>query len=199
MKPTLEELRKGSTTWIFEHLGVHYSLNHHGISDHSPEGIWCFYIHINEEMFINDTDFALFDREPEIYETAIRKRETYRYDDVSDYGFHGGITFYERTDYLNRSGVRMKALKIGCDYAHSWDRDSGYWQGLGDVKADAIRLIEKLAEAHPVKWRCNYCGKIDNPDQFYIAQNGSRVHKSQQEHLEKEGWDKWMPKEEQAA
>lgn len=191
--PTYEQYRSGATTWKRDHLGVGYTLSHHGVSEYSPTGTWCFYIHLLEEQFVTPEDFARFDREPEIKEFAGSYREYYPYEDVPDYGFHGGITWYSRDLYVGRDGCRYKALKIGCDYAHSWDRDGGYWQGLDDVERDARGLIEKLVAAVPLKERCAYSGRYDLPEQFYTARNGCRVHVSQRDKFSETEWPTWLP------
>lgn len=195
--PSLEQYQSGSTTWKREYKGVSYTLSHHGISDYSPQGTWCFYVFVTSNMFINDADFALFDREAELTELYGSYRENYDYYSVPDYGFHGGITWYSKERFIDKEGKEQTSLKIGCDYAHLWDRESGYWQGLDDIDRDVKALIDKLVEAHPVKLRCGYCGKLDNPDQFYTAKNGAIVHKSQIEKIkENDGlWEHWQPKE----
>lgn len=195
--PTLEELRQGATTWKREHKGVGYSLSHHGVSDYSPQGTWCFYIHLLEPQFQSAEDFAKFNREPEVKEFAGSYRESYPYDDVPDYGFHGGITWYSRETYIDRDGLSRKALKIGCDYAHLWDREGGYWQGMDAVDADAKRLIDALVAEVPLKVRCAYSGKLDMPDQFYTARNGARVHVSERGRFSEAEWPTWLPAEPQ--
>lgn len=193
--PTLEQLRQGATTWKRERHGVGYTLSHHGVSSYSPEGTWCFYIHLLEEQFVSADQFAMFDREPEVREWAGSHREHYPYDDVPDFGFHGGITWYSRETYVARDGRRMKALKIGCDYAHAWDRDGGYWQGLDDVEADAKALIDRLVREVRIKERCSYSGQYDVPEQFYTARNGCRVHVSQATKFSEDEWPTWLPAE----
>jgi len=190
--PTLEQLRQGATAWKREHKGVSYTLSHHGVSDYSPQGTWCFYIHLLEPQFQRPEDFALFDREPEVREFAGSHREHYPYDDVPDYGFHGGIAWYSRETFIDRDGSRRKALKIGCDYAHLWDQEGGYWQGLDDVEADAKRLINALVAQVPMKLRCGYSGKLDMPDQFYTARNGVLVHLSHEDKFTEAEWPTWM-------
>lgn len=195
MLPTLEQYRRGNSSWKGEHLGVQYSLSHHGVSDYSPAGTWCFYIHLLEEQFVNAEDFAKFDREPEAREFAGTYHEHYAYDDVPHYGFHGGITWYSREVYVGKSGARWKALKIGCDYAHLWDRERGYWQGFDDVERDAQALIEQLVDAVPLKVRCAYSGIYDAPECFYTARNGARVHQSQSAKFSETEWPTWLPAE----
>lgn len=195
--PTLEQYREASNvTWRREHSGITYSASHHGISSYSPKGTWCFYIHLLEEQFQRPEDFALFDREPELTDSFGSFRERYDYDSVPDHGFHGGVTFYERNFYPDKkTGEPRKALKIGCDYAHLWDQEEGFWQGLEDVADEAKALIDKLVSAYPMMERCGYSGKYDTPDQFYTAGNGTRVHVSQAEKFSEDHWPMWLPAE----
>ncbi len=180
--PTLEQYLTSAAKWRRTHKGVGYTLSHHGVSNYSPQGTWCFYIHLLEGQFQRPEDFARFDRESVVRETFPGSFwQSYDYFDVPDYGFHGGITYYDRTTYIDKTtGEPRKALEIGCDYVHAFDRDRGYYEGLEDVARDAIRLIDKLVEAVPLKDRCAYSGRYDMPDQFYTAVNGARVHVSQE-------------------
>jgi hypothetical protein len=193
--PTLEQYRRGATTWRGEHKGVAYTLSHHGVSTYQTQGTWCFYIHLREEQFVAPEDFARFDRKPEVRESFGSFRENYPYEDVPDYGFHGGITWYSRDFYVGKNGQRYKALKIGCDYGHLWDEEGGHWQGHDDVERDARQLIEKLVADITLKERCGYCGKYGLPDEFYTARNGRRVHRSQVGQFSDERWASWLPAE----
>jgi len=197
-KPTFEQYQKGATSWKREHKNIAYRLSHHGISEYSPQGTWCFYIYIRENMFLNYDDFNLFYRALEICEMGSGTYwETHDYGSVPDYGFHSGITWYEINYGIDKfTGKPIKVLEIGCDYAHLWDRESGYWQGLDDVDADAKRLIDKLVEAHPLKSVCGYSGKLGNPEEFYTAKNGRTVHKSYLEKLKSGNNNElWLPEE----
>lgn len=195
--PTLEQYRAGSTVWRREHRGVTYTLNHHGISSYSSRGIWCYYLHLLENMFQRAEDFALFNREPEVTEYAGSKREHYDYYSIPDLEFHGGVTFYSKDGFMDRDGNRFTALKIGCDYNHLWDEESGYWQGMEDVARDAMRSIDLLVDQFPMNERCAYSGKIADPSEFYTAVNGCRVHKSKADQFE-DGWAAWLPAETEA-
>ncbi len=192
--PSLEQYRSGATTWKKSHNGIDYLLSHHGVSEYSPQGTWCFYIFLHDNLFVNQDDFKIFDREPRLVEFSGRFIETYDYDSVPDYGFHGGITWYSVEHFVDRDGTKRKSLKIGCDYAHLWDREGGFSDGLDEVEMDAKRLIEKLVEQHPIKRRCAYSGQLDIPEMFYEAQNGNWVHKTQADNLPG-GWVLWRPKE----
>lgn len=148
-------------------------------------------------MFLNDESFARFDREPEIRElTSGSFWETHDYHDVPDYGFHGGITWYSRDIGINKfTGKPEKFLKIGCDYNHLWDREGGYSDDLDSVERDAKRLIESLIEAHPIKTKCDYCGVLDKPENFYVSRNGRNIHNSQKDKFTPEHWPDWMPED----
>ena len=200
MKPSYEEYLKSSARWMRTHKGINYELSHFGVSEYKPEGSWCWYIHLYENMFINPEDFARFDREPELRELSPGSVwETYPYSDVPDYGFHGGITFYDRDTFVAKDGQRYKHIKMGCDYNHLWDEESGYWQGLTAIERDAQKYIDGLVEAVAFKIRCGYSGKIDIPENFYEAENGAQVHKTQEEKLRADGYEKWLPKKREAA
>lgn len=189
MLPTKEQYLKCSATWKGEHNNISYSINHHGISDYQPQGIWCFYVYIPENIFINQDDFKLFDR-PEIISDMFGKPwQTYDYYDVPDYGFHGGITWYSKEVVFDRNeGKNITVLKIGCDYNHLWDSESGYWQGKEDIERDVRSMIEKLVQNHPIKTRCKYSGIIDLPENFYESNAGWMIHNSMEDKQDHENW-----------
>lgn len=195
--PTLEQYQRGGTTWRYEHRGVSYTLSHHGVSEYQPEGTWCYYLHLLENMFQNPEDFALFDKDREVKEMlgTGSHYETHDYYSIPDLEFHGGATWYSKDTFLDRkSGKDFTALKIGCDYGHSWDRDGGYWEGMQEVERDAKRSIDILVDRFPMNARCEYCGIVAHPSEFYIAGNGRRVHISQADKFE-DGWAAWRPRE----
>lgn len=177
--PTLEQYRSGATTWRREHRGVTFTLSHHGVSSYSPQGTWCYYLHLLENMFQRSADFALFDREPELREFAGSICEHYDYYSIPDLDFHGGCTWYSKDRFIDRkSGKWLTALKIGCDYNDLWDDEGGYWEGLEEVERDAKRSVDILADQFPLNVRCAYSGVVANPSEFYTARNGCLVHES---------------------
>lgn len=194
MKPTISDYYKSSATWRREHRNVTYNLSHHGISDYSPEGTWCYYLFLQRDMFQNADDFALFDKPAKVEPSFGDKLwQTYDYYDIPDLDFHGGVTWYSKEPYFDRAtGLDEYALKIGCDYAHSWDRDGGFWQGIEEIARDAMRSINILADTYPLNDRCKYSGILDAPENFYTAVNGSRVHKSQADKIDPQ-WEGWKP------
>jgi hypothetical protein len=180
MTPSLEEYRTGQTTWKGEHRSVSYTLSHWGISSYQPQGIWNYYIHLLEEQFVNPADFALFNKEREIREWPEGSfREAYDYYAVPDLELSGGITYYSKSEYVGRDGKVYTAVKLGCDYNHSWNADRNYPEDKTWVERDAKHSIDYLLDNYDfaLKERCVWSGKWDISDNFYTAKNGARVHK----------------------
>lgn len=198
MKPNLNEYEQGSTRWSGEHRGVSYRLNHHAVSpEWNPDGIWCFYVYLTEDLFINPEDFAQFDRTVEVKAFGEDSfYEYYEYYSLPDLPWHSGVTWYEKTQQLNRrTGKYQTKLEIGCDYNHVWDRDSGYWQDKADVEQDAKRVIDALHEKFKLTLRCAYSGMRDAPERFYIPRHGNGfVHVSQQHKFSETDCPNWLPK-----
>lgn len=190
--PTLDDYKGGSTSWRDRHKDIMFTISHHGVSDHNQSGIWCFYIHLNEALFCNVVDFDKFWREKKVIEFNGSFRETYDYNDIPDYGFHSGITYYETSHLTGKCGATHRAVKMGCDYAHLWDMERGYPYSLETVKQDAINFINKMTDNIKFKSKCGYSGKIDTNDKFYIAKNGQSVHISKIKALQDNGWDGWL-------
>lgn len=197
-KPDLKDFLDSAAKWRGSHRGIAYELSWHGRSDYSPQGTWCYYIHINSEEFYAD-DWARLRLEREDKEFAGSWRRHYNYDAFPDLEAHCGWTFGEMSTYLGRDGTEYEQVKVGCDYAHLYDRESDFWHGRTDVERDAKRSIDLLCEMFPKRrLRCSYSGRYDDADQFYTARNGNIVHKSQQDKFD-DGWAAWRPADEAAA
>lgn len=195
MKPTLDDFLCGSAQWHGEHQGIRYKLSWHGRSEYSPEGTWCWYIYVTDEQFYPD-DWAKLrlTREDKEWPEGSWRRH-YNYDNFPDIDPHCGWTWGEMKTYLGREGTEHEMTEVGCDYAHLWDRESGFWQGREDIERDVKCSIDKLVEMFPKRReRCAYTGRYDDSEQFYTARNGSRVHKTQADKFE-DGWAAWRPAE----
>lgn len=193
--PTLGDFLEGGGRWSGEHNGVRFELSWHGRSDYSPQGTWCYYLHLNSEQFYAD-DWAKLRLEREDKEFAGSFRRHYNYDNFPDCDAHGGWTFGEMDIYLGKDGKEYEHVKVGCDYAHLWDRESDYWQGREAVERDAKHSIDLLCEQFPRRrTRCGYSGRYDDADQFYTAKNGVLVHKSYLEKLSDGRSPMWLPVE----
>jgi len=198
MKPSLEDFLDCSARWRGEHRGIAYELSWHGRSDYSPEGTWCYYLFVNSQQFSAD-DWQKLRLTHEDREFAGSFRRHYDYDSFPDLDAHGGWTFGEMSVYLGRDGKEYEQVKVGCDYAHLWDHEGGFWQGRSAVEADCKHSINLLCEMFPARrQRCGYSGIWDDADKFYTAKNGALVHKSKQSDLP-EGWALWQPAEDAAA
>lgn len=190
MKPTLDDFLKGAARWRGYHNGIAYELSWHGLSDYNPDGTWCYYLHLYGEQFYAE-DWAQLRLESEDREFAGSMHRHWRYDSFPDLDPHGGWTFGEMDKYLSRDGKEYEHVKVGCDYNHLWDRESGYWQGREAVEQDAKRSIDLLCKMFPRRRvRCDYSGRYDDAENFYTARNGSTVHKDSKL---PDGWVEWRP------
>jgi hypothetical protein len=199
-RPTLEDFLSAGCRWHGTHRGIGYELAWHGQSDYNPQGTWCYYILVNSEQFYPDDWSKLrLEKEDKQYFGEGSFHRHYSYENFPDLDAHGGWTFGEMETYLGRDGKEHEQAKVGCDYAHAFDRDEGYWQGREAVERDAKHSIDLLCEQFPNRReRCGYSGKYDDADQFYTARNGKRIHKSQEAKLGEQGWKDWHPVDEPA-
>lgn len=199
-KPSYEKMLEGNTRWVVPYKDVSIELSFHGYRP--PEereyrgyghGTWCYYISLNELMF-NAMDWKQLRFFPRFDDRM--SFETYDYYAFPDVDFHGGITFYEVSKHYNKHVKRhIEVVKAGCDYNHLWDGEAGYPDDYDSVLFDAKHSVDKLLRQFPnINCRCAYCGIWDSPDQFYKAKNGSWIHKSQLEELQKHEFMKtWLP------
>lgn len=61
---------------------------------------------------------------------------------ICDIELHGGISYYEKHNYLE--GCRC--VEVGCDYNHLWDHERGYQPSLEEVLSDACDTVDWLYE-----------------------------------------------------
>lgn len=197
MKPTIEDFLDCAARWRGRHRGIAYELSWHGRSDYSPEGTWCWYIWVNDEQFYPD-DWRQLRLNRQDREFAESWHRYWCYDDFPNLDAHGGWTFGEMNVYLGRDGKEHEQVKVGCDYAHLWDREGDFREGRKHVEHDVKRSIDLLCEKFPNRRpACHYCGKYGEPDEFYIDGFGELVHTSHLEKLRADGWSKWLPATEQ--
>lgn len=196
MKPTYDEILNGGTIqWRSTYKNVNILLAFHGYckkygdSLFDSPGTWCYYLLLDEMMFYQQDWDALY-LEPEVTDWGLR----YHYENLPDFDFHGGITFYEVDKYYNRKEkMYLNTIKVGCDYAHLWDSEAGYPDTYDTVLYDAKNTVDRLLEHFPnVRWKCGWSGIWDVPENFYIAKNGMTVHNSQKDKIE---YEQWMPTE----
>jgi hypothetical protein len=197
MLPTHNDFLDCAARWRGEHHGIAYEISWHGRSEYSPQGTWCYYLLLNEQQFSPDDWKRLrLAREDRQFSSIGSWHRHYGYDAFPDLEAHGGWTYGEMTVFLGKDGKEYEQVKVGCDYAHLWDREMGHPECRATVESDAKHSINLLVEMFPERReRCGFCGKYDTPDQFYTAINGARVHRSQIDKLRESGWEKWLPAE----
>jgi len=176
MLPTLDDFLASGARWNGEHHGVHYELSWHGRSEYQESGIWCWYIIVTDEQFYPE-EWTLLRLKKQDRELNGSWHRFWSYEDFPDVDPHGGWTFGEQETYLGKDGKKHEKVKVGCDYAHSWDRDGGYWHGRADIERDVKASIEKLLKLFPRRRvRCAYSGKWDDADKFFTTNAGWQVH-----------------------
>lgn len=197
MIPTHDDFLGCNARWKGEFLGVSYELSWHGCSDYNRTGTWCYYLIVRSEQFYPD-DWAKLRLEGEDrqWPEGGSWRRHWDYDKWPDLEPHGGWTFGEMMTYLGRDGKEHELVKVGCDYAHLWDEESGHFESKSLVEADAKRSIQMLVELFPRRrQKCDYSGMYGAEEEFYKAANGKTIHKSQEEKLKGNGpgWSGWLP------
>lgn len=193
MKPSQDDFLTSCARWNDGHRGIRYELSWHGRSEHAPEGTWCWYLFVSSEQFYSDDWSKLRLKH---YDKQMFGNNWHRHWDYAgfpDLDAHGGWTFAEMTVYLGKDGKEYEMVKIGCDYGHLWDRETGYPHGKAQVATDAKRSIDLLCERFPRRrQRCAYSGLYDDHDKFYTTVRGELVHLSHEDELKAmKGWEGW--------
>lgn len=142
MSNKLREVSK----WNGQHRGVNYEVSLHDVGGYRPDGIWCYYIYINEknapEAFENE--FWLTRVPPTGPDCWMARYPHYPYSNAAfaNVDWHGGVTFYEKVAGFDGA---PRCVKIGCDYNHLWDQDHSY--SAEYVAQEARRTIDQLIGA----------------------------------------------------
>jgi hypothetical protein len=196
----LEEYQQGMTTWKKEYKSIQYKITHHGISDYSPYGTWCYYILIAPLIFVNPEDFESFNmkKKKSVFPGSEEKKfYYYDYSKLPNLKFHGGCTYYDKKEELDHStGKMMKYFEIGCDYNHYYEDEYRASYHVNWIDTDAKTSIDCLTSRFKTKIRCKYSGIWDIEENFYLAKNNCMVHNSQLEILKQsnEAWTEyWLP------
>jgi hypothetical protein len=140
---------------IGTHRDVRYEVSNHGRNPEGhrgEEGTYCYYVTIFEDMVPG----GVFDEHlwlsPNVSSFG---RVSYDYMSASfaDVEWNYGVTFYEK---LCGHDGEPRGVKLGCDYAHAWDRCS---YTLGEVEADARRTVDALCDRYGIYRRCPWNGR----------------------------------------
>ncbi len=155
-----EELRE-ATKWNGEYKGIRFELSLHGVGDDfRPEGTWAYYLMLSEVQFAPE-DWEKVWREPTSWYSRSAGFETPSYTDhgwLESLDFRGGITLYEKNHSpdVHPENPEPQWVKVGCDYAHSWDEGISYSRGV--IESDAKNSINLLHDLIRIKMRCQWTG-----------------------------------------
>lgn len=151
--PTYKDMLEGRTVWMHSHKGVSVKISHHGYRKdggftESP-GTWCYYVLLSQK------------NAPDDWARFRAKKGKFNFGPVTRYSesegpawghdwFHGGITSTTSGQFTCRkTGLRIKTVEVGCDYAHLWDSEAGFPDTLETVKSDAEQTVDSLLAANP--------------------------------------------------
>ena len=82
---------------------------------------------------------------------------------ISDLDWHGDITFYEKQ---RDSEGKIIGVKLGCDYAHHFDKQVNYSYNIDYVLMETKQTINKLHVLIPnLKVRCQWNGNYYNQNE----------------------------------
>lgn len=146
-----------------EHGGVAYQIVNHTRSGfnldcmgmESNGGTWCYYVTVSEAQLSPEL-FAEFWLDATATPHASgwpRISHDYYGARFSDADWHGGVSFYEKLGGLDGA---QRYVKIGCDFAHLWDKGREF--DYAQVEAEAIETIKQLQAMYPFYRRCPYFG-----------------------------------------
>lgn len=138
-------------TYTGEHLGLRFEIARWGVKCgklpplNDGKGCWNYYVYLHERKLSNFSDFWL---EPKVAEFSPGGTKYMDYDyyssPLSAIDWHGGVTYWEGHNLLIPG---QRAIKLGCDYSHSFDQKRGYDYELSDVLSDCLHTISQI---HPL-------------------------------------------------
>lgn len=126
-------------------------------------GTWCYYVAVSEDMLPQGL-FEEFWLPPTMLEREGRRPQaTYAYSEAkfSQVDWHGGATWYEKLGGIDGAA---RQVRIGCDFAHSWDQ--GHEYDYAAVEREAIETVKQLKKIYPFYRRCPYNGSWKPADQM---------------------------------
>lgn len=129
---------KHKDVWSTKYKDVTILIEHHGVSEHEPHGIWCYYL-------VFRLDCIDFPDQPDNFEPYgywdnwLNRWFMQHFD--SDVGFHGGITYSEK------QGDNL--VKVGCDYNHLFDQDMKEDYNQTILLSDAKDTVDAFLRKYP--------------------------------------------------
>lgn len=166
------------------HEGIAYEVVNHGRSKadfiggeftNAPSGgTWCYYVTIGEAMLPPElfTEFWLPARAHPHKSGWPRLHYDYYAARFAQANWHGGVTFYEKSGGMDGS---QRYVRIGCDFAHSWDE--GHDFDFAQVECEAIATVKQLREMYAFYRRCPYFGTYQPESEMVTHTNGALYSK----------------------
>lgn len=130
---------------------ISYKIILHSIGEeYTParEGIWNFYVYLNENKV---KDFGPIWLDDKIMKFSEESRgyisHDYYVEPLNSLEFHGGITFYAKHGHTDG----FRCVEIGCDYNHLWDMERGSGYKLEDILYDVKACIDSIYANNLIK------------------------------------------------
>lgn len=168
----MSELRQ-KEQWNGSHQNISYEIQHFGFSGSNSmnggKGIWTGYLYINEEMF-PENGFDRYWLEQKTVNFGSSERKTYDYFELP-FEVHSGLTYYSKESGFDED---PRGVKVGWDYNHLWDMESGYPACLETVQHDCERAIDVFLQWNQdLNVRCGYNGRWYPKDQGKENEHGT--------------------------
>lgn len=147
------------------HEGLSYEIQNHGrstidwrsddIKSIPSGGTWCYYVTVSEAQLAPElfSEFWLDATATPHKSGWPRISHDYYQARFASADWHGGVTFYEKLGGLDGA---QRYVKIGCDFAHSWDEGQDF--DYAQVEREAIETVKQLQAMYQFRRRCPYFG-----------------------------------------
>jgi len=127
--------------WKFTYKDIYCEIAHWGVGYmNDGDGIWNSYISLYKNKVTNFDKLLCKKVKFKLANEHIR----WDYGDINKmFDFHGDITYYEAIrDEFNG---KIVGVKIGCDYAHLWDKDRTWNETI--IAQDLKNTIDKYLQS----------------------------------------------------
>ncbi len=148
--------------------GVNWMVKNWGYTSEEPVlKNWNYYIFLHLNRFEDKELAEKFWCDDKHYDWGVVP-DYYNVPVIHQIDFHGGVTFYEKTDYKGRAG---RTVKIGCDYMHL--HDEGHRYDLQYVLYDVRNTIDQFfgSGVQYLRW-CQRNGHLYREEQGTYNERG---------------------------
>lgn len=149
---SMEEKLKHKDVWTFRYRGINCEIIHWYFDSQMSEivdGVWNAYMYINEGNL--PESFKRLLPRSRVSTLPSKRRFWNSWNMESMFDMHGGVTLYQiqRDEFTGKK----TGIKIGCDYAHSFD--DGIRYDVGEVARELKKSVDSLFEKFPeiLVWR----------------------------------------------